>query len=124
MKEKFLRILYKQVGELPRVMKIENTLKARQKLVGDIIRVIPYKDVLLLCNEEGKKLNMDINLIFDYDYIAGDCFAVGDNYKNADFKSLTEQQIEELTKDFIDKSIKKYNVSKKNIDMDRGIRIR
>ena len=42
-KEKFLKILYKQVGELPRVMKIENTLETKQELVGGLIKVVPYK---------------------------------------------------------------------------------
>ena len=40
--------------------------------------------------------NLPPNLLFDYDYIAGDCFFVGDDYKNGDFKSLTDEQIEEV----------------------------
>ena len=55
-KEKFLKILYKQVGELPKVMKIENTLEAKQEVVGGLIEVIPYKDALIICNEEAKTL--------------------------------------------------------------------
>lgn len=103
-KEKFLRILYKKVGDLPIEMKIENSLEEKQKLVDGLIEVIPYKDVLLICNEEGKLLNLDPNLIFDFDYIAGNCFAVGDDYQNAGFKSLTDKQIEELKKDFTSRS--------------------
>ena len=95
-KEKYLKILYKEVGELPKVMIIENTLEAKQELVNGLIEVIPYKDALIICNEEGKMLNMNANLIFDYDYIGGNCFAVGDDYKNGDFKSLTDEQIEQL----------------------------
>ena len=40
--------------------------------------------------------NLQPNLVFDYDYIAGDCFFVGDDYKHGDFKSLTDKQIEEV----------------------------
>lgn len=105
-KEKFLKILYKEVNKLPRVMKIENTLEAKQELVGGLIEVIPYMDALLVCNEEGKILNMNANLLFNYDYIAGDCFVVGDDYKNGDFKSLTNEQIEKFTRDFIERSVK------------------
>lgn len=105
--EKFLKILYKQVGELPRVMKIENTLEAKQQLVGGLIEVIPYKDGLLICNEEGKILNMEANIVFDYDYIAGDCFAVGDDYINGDFKSLTDEQVKDFSEDLIRRSVKK-----------------
>ena len=83
-------------------MFIDNTLEAKQKLVGGLIEVVPYEDVLIICNEEGKLLNMPPNLVFEYDYIAGNCFVIGDDYKNADFKSLTDEEIikyrEELKK--------------------------
>ena len=65
---------------------------------------MPYNDVLIICNEEGKILNLKPNLIFDYDYIAGDCFLVGDDYLHGDFKSLTSEQIEKYTKELIQKS--------------------
>lgn len=105
-REKFLKVLYKEVGELPKVLKIENTLEAKQKLVDGLIEVIPYQDALIICNEEGKLLNMDANLIFDYDYIAGNCFIVGDDYQNGDFKSLTSEQIKIFTKDLIKRGLK------------------
>ena len=46
--------------------------------------------------KNGKIENFQPNLVFDYDYIAGDCFFVGDDYKHGDFKSLTDKQIEEV----------------------------
>ena len=91
-KEK-IRILYKEVGKEPQIMFIDNTLEAKQELVGGLIEVVPYEDVLIICNEEGKLLNMPPNLVFEYDYIAGNCFVIGDDYKNADFKSLTNEEI-------------------------------
>ena len=90
---KKIRILYKEVGKEPQIMFIENTLEAKQKLVGGLIEVVPYEDVLIICNEEGKILNMPPNLVFEYDYIAGNCFVIGDDYKNANFKSLTDEEI-------------------------------
>ena len=96
-KEKELRIVLKKVGEIPEIMNIENTLEAKQKLVGGLIEVVSVTDnILLICNEEGKLENLFPNLVFDYDYIAGDCFFVGDDYENGDFKSLTDEQIEEI----------------------------
>ena len=56
---------------------------------------------------------MNANLIFDYDYIGGNCFAVGDDYKNGDFKSLTDEQIEEFNRDFIKRSLKNKNTLKR-----------
>lgn len=104
--EKFLKILYKQTGKMPKVKVIENTLQAKQELVKGLIEVIPYEDMLLICNEEGKINNLEPNLIFDFDYIAGDCFVVGDDYKNGSFKSLTEEQIELARADLIKRSFK------------------
>ena len=96
-KEKNLKIVLKKVGENPEIMNIENTLEKKQELVGGLIEVVPVlKDILLVCNEEGKLDNLLPNLIFPYDYIAGDCFFVGDDYKNGDFKSLTDEQITEI----------------------------
>ena len=96
-KEKELRIVLKKVGKKPEIMNIENTLDAKQKLVGGLIEVVGLtEDILLVCNEEGKLDNLLPNLMFDYEYIAGDCFFVGDDYKNGDFKSLTDEQIEKI----------------------------
>ena len=93
---KELKIVVK-VGEQPTIETIENTLEAKQKIVNGLIEVVPYNDeILLVCNEESKLLDMPPNLIFDYDYIAGDCFFVGNDYKKGDFNSLTERQIEEV----------------------------
>lgn len=94
-----VKILYKKVGEESRVLEVENTLEAKQALVGGLIEVVSYDDVLLICNEEGKVLNMPPNLLFDYDYIAGDCFLIGDDYERGDFKSLTDKEIEKYKKE-------------------------
>lgn len=105
-KEKKLKILLKRFGRDPEVKTIKNTLRAKQLLVGGLIEIIPYEKVLLICNEEGKLLDLPPNLIFDYDYIAGDCFLVGDDYENADFRSLTDEEIKEYTEKLKQKSIK------------------
>lgn len=97
---KKIRILYKEIGKEPQIMFIDNTLEVKQKLVGGLIEVVPYEDVLIICNEEGKLLNMPPNLVFEYDYIAGNCFVIGDDYKNADFKSLTDEEILKYREDF------------------------
>ena len=96
---KKLKILYKKIGREPVVMEIEDTLEKKQELVGGLIEVIPYNDKLIVCNEEGKIMNLKPNVIFDYDYIAGNFFVVNDDYKNAGFKSLKNYEIEEIKKD-------------------------
>lgn len=91
-----LRILLKKVGQAPSIEVIKNTLEEKQRIVDGLIEVVPYKDVLIICNEEGKILNQKPNILFDYDYIAGDCFFVGDDYENGDFKSLNKEQITDI----------------------------
>lgn len=103
---KKLKIIYKEVGKDPVVLEIEDTLEAKQKLVGGLIEIVPYKDdLLLICNEEGKITNLKPNLQFDYDYIAGNCFIVGDDYENSGFKSIEENQIKDIKKDLEERTI-------------------
>ena len=100
-KEGEIKVLFKRVGKDPIVKIIPNTLEAKQNLVGGLIECVPYDDeTLLICNEEGKLIGMKPNLCFDYDYIAGDCFLIGDDYENSDFKSLTDKQIKEAKLDW------------------------
>lgn len=111
-----IRILFKPVGKPSIPLTIPNTLKAKQKLVGGLIEVVQYDDVLLVCNDEGKILNMPPNLVFDYDYIAGNCFVIGDDYENGDFRSLTFEEIDKYKKDLDSRSFKyvKVNENSKN----------
>ncbi len=101
-----MRVLYKKVGESPVVKIINASLEAKQELVGGLIEVVPYEDVLIICNEEGKILNMPPNVVFDYDYIAGDFFVIGDDYEHGDFKSLTKDEIEYYKKDLETRAFK------------------
>ncbi len=104
--EKKLKVVFKEVGKEPVVMEIEDTLEAKQKLVGGLIEVVQYKDdLLLICNEEGKLMNLKPNLQFDYDYIAGNCFVIGDDFENSGFKSVEENQIDSIKKDLEERSI-------------------
>ena len=90
----------------PEVREIDDTLEAKQELVGGLIEVVPYKEgLLLVCNEEGKILNQKPNIDIGYDYIAGNCFVIGDDFENSGFKSVTEEQIEGIKEDLINKSI-------------------
>ena len=86
---KKLKVIYKEVGKDPVVMEIGDTLEAKPKLVGGLAEAVPYKDnLLLICNEEGKIMNLKPNLQLDYNYIVGNCFVVGDDFENLGFKSL------------------------------------
>ena len=82
--------------KLPNEIEIENTLDNLQKLVDGYIECVYLpkdNDVILICNDEGKINNMPLNRDIGYDIIAGPFFIVGNDYENADFKSLTDEQI-------------------------------
>lgn len=94
-KEKLKCLLVKPY-ELPEVIEIENTLEAKQNLVGGYIECVYLpndNNVVLICNEECKINGMKLNRDIGHDIIAGPFLIVGDDYENGDFKSLTEDQI-------------------------------
>ena len=106
MEKQKIKIIYKEVGKEPEVKEVLDTLEEKQKLVDGLIEIVPYKDdLLLICNEEGKILNLKPNLQFDYDYIAGNCFIIGDDYENAGFKSIPEDKIELIKEDLKNREI-------------------
>lgn len=95
--------------ELPEEIEIENTLEAKQHLVGGYIEcVYPTNDdsVVFICNEEGKINGMKLNRDIGYDIIAGPFIILGDDYENGDFKSLTGDQIMKYKMRFDVNSIK------------------
>ena len=104
--EEIIKVIYKKVNKAPKIIEIKNDLETKQRLVNGLIEVVPYIDnMLIICNDEGKINNLKANVLLDYDFIAGDFIIVGDDYENADFKSLTEEQIKEAVKDINKRSI-------------------
>lgn len=105
-KQKMLKVLLKKVGQKPQVIEIPDTLEAKQNIVGGLIEIVQYDDIVLVCNEEGKLLNMPPNLIFEFDYIAGDCFLMGENLDTGEWRSLSQLEIDRYTKDLDSRSFK------------------
>ena len=93
-----LKVIYLKVNEKPRLIEIDNTLEAKQKLVDGLIELYPYrKNITIVCNEEGKIRNLKPNIDVKVDYIAGDCFFVGD--EDCEFRSLTDKEIKNVLED-------------------------
>ena len=68
-------------NELPEEIEFENTLEAKQHLVGGYIEcVYPEKDnsVVFICNEEGKINGMNPNRDIGHDIIFGPFLIVGE----------------------------------------------
>lgn len=96
MLEKRIKCLLVEPYELPKEIEIDNTLEAKQKLVGGYIEqaFLPKDDsVVLICNEEGKINGMKPNRDIGHDIIFGPFLIVGNDFENGGYKSLTEQQV-------------------------------
>lgn len=96
MLEKRIRCLLVEPHNLPKEIEIDNTLEAKQKIVGGYIECayLPNdEEVVIICNEEGKINGLKLNRDIGHDIIAGPFLIVGDDYENGDFKSLTDEQI-------------------------------
>ena len=85
----------------PYAQEIDSGLASLQKAVGgDIEAVYPYDDpVALVCNEEGKLMNLQANRHVGRDVIAGTFFIAGDD-GSEDLVSLTDEQVNEYKERF------------------------
>lgn len=94
--EEKIKCLLVKPYELPQEIEIDNTLEAKQKLVGGWIEqaFLPKDDsVVLICNEEGKINGMKANRDIGHDIIFGPFLIVGNDFENGAYKSLTNEQI-------------------------------
>lgn len=87
-----MKIVVKNVNELPEVRRINGELKEMQDIVGGYIEAFHVSpNILCVCNEEGKIQNLPVNFNFNKDYICGNVFFVAEGEE--DFESLNSQQI-------------------------------
>lgn len=92
--------------KLPKEIEIDNTLEAKQELVGGLIEEVHIhgdEEVALICNEEGKIYGLPYNRDIGYDIIAGPFLIVGIDREN--YKSLSEKQILKYKMRFDENSI-------------------
>ena len=96
-----MTVLLVEPGTVPRRAEIDNDLKAMQEVVGGLIQAVyPFEEpVALICNEEGKLLNLPMNrFLMDenrvvYDLVVGTFFLCSAPADSEDFESLSEEQI-------------------------------
>lgn len=88
-----IRVVAKQPGASPRTMLISNRLESLQNRVGGYIETVSvFRDVVMICNEEGKLKRMVPNFLYGFDMIVGPVvFAGVDRDK---LVSLTPEQTE------------------------------
>lgn len=85
----------------PEVREINGSLKTMQDTVGGLIQPIYLDDsVVLVCNDEGKLMNLAANRVLRdengtiYDIVCGTFFLCGVPPNSNEFKSLTDAQVE------------------------------
>ncbi|MDQ0363221.1 DUF3846 domain-containing protein [Breznakia pachnodae] len=89
-----LRVVVYEPGKAPEIREIENTLECLREIVkGHIENVRIAHDLNLICNEEGKLINLQPNIFMNGDIIAGPCIIAADDRVNEDYGSLTDRQI-------------------------------
>lgn len=73
-----MKAVRKKPGEPPEILDVDNTLEALQAEVGRYIESFQIaSDCTILCNEEGKLLPLEPNLLFCGEAFFGTVLAVG-----------------------------------------------
>ena len=96
-----IRVVLVEPGKLARIAEIGTTLDTMQRTVdGDIEAYYPFEEqVCIVCNEEGKLMNLQANRRVGRDVIAGTFFIAGDD-GSEDLVSLTDEQVDEYKERF------------------------
>lgn len=102
-----MRVLVVEPERRPEVREIDDSLKAMQDIVGGLIQPICLDDsVALICNDEGKLMNLPANRgLRDkdgqiYDIVFGTFFLCGAPADSDHFTSLTQEQIKRYKERF------------------------
>lgn len=95
-----MQVVIVEPEKKPVVQNIDNTLTSVQQLVGGTIQAVyPFEEpVALICNDEGKLLNLPPNRALRdcngaiYDIVAGTFFLCAASADSDRFESLTDEQ--------------------------------
>ena len=104
-----IRVLVVEPNKLPKEEIIPNRLRDKQKIVDGLIEYAYLeedRDVVIICNEEGKINGSEPNRYIGHDVLFGTFIIVGDNDTGED-RSLTDEQIKKYKERFNEKSIDK-----------------
>lgn len=104
-----ISVLLIEPGKYPKMIEIENTLEAKQKLVGGNIEMLmPFEDeVAIICNDEGKIIGLPENRgVHDdcgglLDFVFGTFLVVYAPVESENFESLPEKLAEKYKQVFL-----------------------
>ena len=103
-----MRVIVVELKKKPIVQDIGSDLESMQKIVGGSIEAIyPFEEpVALICNEEGKLMNLPLNRALRddegnvYDIISGTFFLCAAPPDSDRFAGLTDQQVKTFMERF------------------------
>lgn len=94
-----IRVLIVEPNKEPYQAKIKKGLEEKQKIVGGLIEFVELEhNVDLICNDEGKILNLEMNRVIQNDIICGTFIIAGQH--EGETISLSKKQIEKYKKVF------------------------
>lgn len=105
--QRFIKALKVEPNKLPEEIIVQNTLKAKQDVVGGDIEYAYLENdesIAIICNECGKLDGLPYNRDIGHDIIAGTFLIVRDEDIGED-RSLLDEQIKKYKKRFDEKSI-------------------
>ena len=96
-----MQVVIVEPKKKPEVREIGDSLESMQRIVGGLIEAVyPFDEpVALICNEEGKLLNLPLNRVLRdddgnvYDIISGTFFVCAAPPDSDHFTGLTDQEI-------------------------------
>lgn len=91
-----IKVIMCEVGKKPYIKEIPNELEEMQKLVGGYIEVVSLiNGLIVVCNEEGRLMNLPINNNLGLN-IFGNFFIVRTN--GEEFASIKDEDMETLNR--------------------------
>ncbi len=115
-----IRVLYKKVGQLPKIMVLDNVFKLKRFIIKRNLDIIPYQTTYIICNKKELMKNMTPNIIFSFNSIKGDFILVNIDEDKREFESLSAEDITWYASDLINKSFKNIQLVQTNMLKNEG----
>ena len=94
-----IRVLIVEPNREPYQARIEKGLEEKQKIVGGLIEFVELEhNVDLICNDEGKILNFEMNRVIQNDVICGTFIIAGQH--EGETISLSKKQLKKYKEEF------------------------
>ncbi|MCX4303362.1 MAG: hypothetical protein OSJ66_05095 [Clostridia bacterium] len=115
-----IRVLYKKVGQLPKIMVLDNVFKLKRFIIKRNLDIIPYQTAYIICNKKELMKNMTPNIVFSFNSIKGDFILVNIDENKREFESLSAEDITWYASDLINKSFKSIQLVQANMLKNEG----